>query len=429
MYIMRPLVLAALTLVISACSQTAIPGTKTAALRPQNFGTTASDNASGLAKHSSGVYVVGDTSGNLHGTNKGGTDAFIRKVDTDGKVIWGRQFGTAAGDAASDVAADATGNAYVLGRTSGNMARTLRGGNDFFLRKYTSSGSVAWTRQFGLDTADYPGGVAVSGNFVYVVGMGDTFGAFVYRFSTSSGRTWSKKQLSAYVLYQPKTDITVDGNGNIYIASTISVTCVDQHPYSACTNVRIDKYNTLGNLVWSKQLNYAQRDSGESITAYGSSVYVAIHTFDVPDDEHYVQLVKLNTSGTAQWIKFLGVADAYEEYLRGRSDTVSADSSGVYVASTAIINYVDHFDLSYDRQAYSAAKFATDGSPVWELGSLSSDRGDVPEERLYGFLNAVVARGGSDVYIAGNVNAGVSRSNDAFLKRLNASTGGTVWNR
>lgn len=426
MNITRPLVLvvSVLALVVSGCSQTAVHGGEVADLSSQNFGTTASDNASGLAKHSSGVYVVGNTSGNLHGTNKGGTDVFIRKVDTGGKVIWGRQFGTAAGDAASNVATDATGNAYVLGRTSGALARSLRGESDFFLRKYTSSGSVAWTRQFGLDTADYPSGVAVSGNSVYVMGASDTFGGFIYRFNTGKGSTWWKKPLSAGT-----SDITVDGSGNIYVAGTLPVTCDYPEFESDCLGVRLDKLNTSGSLVWSKRLNYAQDDRLVAITAHGSSVYVAIETFDVGDDESYVQLVKLNTSGVAQWIRFLGVAWAYDGYLHSRFDTVSADSSGVYVATTATINYDDPSDPSYDRRAYAATKFAADGSHVWDHGSLDDNYDGTPDERLYGSLNAVVARGGGDVYIAGTLGAGVSRSNDAFLKRLNASTGTTVWNR
>jgi hypothetical protein len=129
------------------------------------------------------------------------------------------------------------------------MARTLRGGNDFFLRKYTSSGSVAWTRQFGLDTADYPGGVAVSGNFVYVVGVSENIATFVYRFSLKNGDTWSKKQFSAYIPHATgDVDITVDGSGNIYVAGTIPVGCDYSEFQSDCTDVRLDKQNTLGDL-------------------------------------------------------------------------------------------------------------------------------------------------------------------------------------
>lgn len=424
----RSLIFAAafLALVVSGCSQTSIPTSQHADLAPQNFGTPAADGASGLAKHSSGVYVTGNTLGNLHSTQKGQGDAFIRKLDTGGKVIWGRQFGTPASDAASDIATDTAGNAYVLGRTSGNLARALRGSNDFFLRKYTASGRVAWTRQFGLETSDMLGGVAVSGSYVYVVGSSEGLGTFVYRFNAKTGGTYWKKRFDA----PSQGAITADVSGNVYIAGTTSAACEYPDFQSDCDDVRLQKYNAAGNLVWSKKLNYAQTDQAVAITAHGSSVYLVVHTFDVPDDESYSQLVKLNASGVAQWSKFLGVASAYEEYISSRSDSVSADSSGVYAASTALTNFDDPFDSSHDRQAYAVAKFAPDGSFLWEVGSLDYDGGgDEPDRRIYGALSAVVARGSGDVYIAGTVGGGAGRSSDAFLKRLNAVTGRTVWNK
>ena len=427
MPITRPLIFAAafLALAVSGCSQTPIPTSQPAGLTPQNFGTSTSDDASGLARYSSGVYVIGGTLGNLHGTQKGRGDAFIRKVDTGGRVIWGRQFGTPASDAAFYVATDTAGNAYVLGRTSGKLARTLRGNSDFFLRKYTASGGVAWTRQFGLETSDMPGGVAVSGSYVYVVGSSEGLGTFVYRFNAKTGGTWWKKRFDA----SNQGAITADGSGNVYLTGTTPAVCEYPDFQSNCDDVRLQKYNAAGNLVWSKKLNYAETDRVEAITAHGSSVYLVVHTFDVPDDESYSQLVKLNASGVAQWSKPLGVASAYEQYISSRSDSVSADSSGVYAASTAITNFDDPHDSSYDRQAYAVAKFAPDGSFLWEVGSLDYDGGgDEPDRRVYGALSAVVARGG-DVYIAGTVGGGAGRGSDAFLKRLDAVTGRTVWNK
>lgn len=411
---------AVLALVIPACSQVSAPATDTTThLGPQAFGTPASESANGLAKYSSGVYVVGSTSGNLHGTQKGKGDAFIRKVNTRGEVIWGRQFGTSANDAALDVATDAGGNAYVFGRTSGNLARTVRGDFDFFVRKYTPSGSVAWTRQMGLDTSDVPGGVAVSGNSVYMVGTSGYIGVFLYRFNLDGG-TVSKNKFSSYA---SDSDVTVDGSGNIYAVGTVPASCDHPDFQDDCSNVLIRKYNASGNSVWSKHLNYAQDDSALAITAHGSDVYVLKNRFDVPDDESYTELVKLDVTGTVKWVKFLGVFYSNDD-LSSTYTAVSADGSGVYAATTTHYFRPDDPDYSYDdndnpSDAYRVSKFRADGSADWDVG--------LPADAIDRTVNAILARGNGDLYIAGAANLGGNRGYDAFVKRLDAATGSTVW--
>jgi len=98
MNITRPLITAAL-LTLAACAQVSTPGDEALPdLAPQTFGSSGTDVALSLAKHSAGVYVMGYTTGNLHATNKGEDDLFIRKYDTKGALLWGRQFGTPAQD-------------------------------------------------------------------------------------------------------------------------------------------------------------------------------------------------------------------------------------------------------------------------------------------------------------------------------------------
>ena len=83
-------------------------------------------------------------------TVRGGSDAFIRRYDRAGKVLWTRQFGTGAQDLGHDVAADA-GGLTVLGSTDGSFSGSggTLGIDDLFVRRYGRDGHVKWTRQFG----------------------------------------------------------------------------------------------------------------------------------------------------------------------------------------------------------------------------------------------------------------------------------------
>ena len=421
----RSFVLAAcvVALVVSGCSQPrelSTPG-----LEPQ-FGTAASDRAYGLAGYGTGVYVVGSTTGNLHGPHRGQGDAYIRKVGSDGRLLWGRQFGTPLGDRATDVATDAGGNVYVFGQTGGSLARALRGPTDFFLRKYNPSGDVLWTRQMGLDTADLPGGVAVSGSSVYVVGSSEDLGTFVYRFG-SSGGTWWKKRFGTNAREPGTPDIAAGGGGDVYVAGSVPVPCAEPESFNNCSSVKVDKYNASGTPVWSRQISLAQRNTLHAVAAYGGSVYLSNESFDVPDDDSFTKLVKLDAAGTVRWAKGIGLADVYSPTTYISTD-LSADGRGVYTASTQL-SYWDSPDPDPQRITYSLARFDLTGSPVWRAGLLF-EYTDEPPVGTYidGSLEDVLVHGGG-VYAVGSVDGGALRGPEALLKRLNAATGATVWER
>jgi len=106
----RSLLFAAFLLVLTACSQTPLsdPATR---LVPLDFGTAESDGVEALARHSSGIYAVGYTIGNLHDSFSGGFDSFIRKYDSTGVMLWGKQFGNGHAVHAKGVATDLNNNA------------------------------------------------------------------------------------------------------------------------------------------------------------------------------------------------------------------------------------------------------------------------------------------------------------------------------
>lgn len=76
------------------------------------------------------IVAVGGTEGDLETVNAGALDAFVRKYDSDGEIMWTRQFGTPPYDGAVDVAVDAAGNVVLVGDTVGDLAGTSAGGRD-----------------------------------------------------------------------------------------------------------------------------------------------------------------------------------------------------------------------------------------------------------------------------------------------------------
>jgi|GEM_PF-1602732 len=123
---------------------------------PAQFGTAGDDHANAIAVDSSGfVTVVGGTSGSLYATNQGQDDLFVIAFDPLGNVRWKQQIGTAGDDEALGVTTDGLGSVYVTGTTSGNLDGNIgSGGYDMFVIKYDKSGSKLWSRLLGSSQTD-----------------------------------------------------------------------------------------------------------------------------------------------------------------------------------------------------------------------------------------------------------------------------------
>ncbi len=172
----------------------------------RQFGTTAEDYANAIAVDATGVYVVGNTLGSLGGPNVGRWDAFVRKYDLNGNVVWTNQFGTDTDDFANGIVVDATG-IYVTGFTIGTLSGQSAGWWDAFVRKYDANGNVAWTKQFGSAGADYTNAIAADATGIYVVGYttGSLFGnnaggwdAWVWKCDPNGNVLWADQFGTAY---------------------------------------------------------------------------------------------------------------------------------------------------------------------------------------------------------------------------------------
>ena len=85
-----------------------------------------------------------------HPPVSGPKDAFVRKYTASGTVSWTSQFGTPGSDTATAVAVGPDGAVYVVGQLAGT---TQPGATPFyaFVRKYAADGTEAWTQQFGAE--------------------------------------------------------------------------------------------------------------------------------------------------------------------------------------------------------------------------------------------------------------------------------------
>jgi hypothetical protein len=103
-------------------------------------------------------------SGDKTAINYGISDFWIMKIDSSANIIWQQTMGGNGSDIPFDIIENADQSVTVCGRTNSNQSATksenLLGGNDCWLMKFSSTGSVLWENTIGGSLLDDPRSVA-----------------------------------------------------------------------------------------------------------------------------------------------------------------------------------------------------------------------------------------------------------------------------
>jgi hypothetical protein len=231
------------------------------------------------------------------------------KLNSSGQVQWITQLGavtavpggdTSRNDVCNGVAVDGSGNVYCAGYTDGSLGEANGGFSDAFVMKLNSSGQVQWITQLGAVTAvpggdtsliDYCRGVAVDGSGnVYCAGetqgsLGEANGGIVDAFMmklNSSGQVQWITQLGA-VTAVPGGDtsqqdqcygVAVDGSGNVYCAGKTGGSLGEANGGSY--DAFVMKLNSSGSVQWIKQLGAVTAVPGGDTSQYDQCYGVAV---------------------------------------------------------------------------------------------------------------------------------------------------------
>ena len=137
----------------------------------KSWGGITNDDGRGIAYDANGNLVVtgGFSSSVDFGggavTSKGGSDAFVMKLNSSHALAWVQTFGGTSTDEAVSVSVDTSGELLVGGLfesslSVGGQMLTSAGDKDIFAIKMGATGSTTWAKQFGSAEADEGVGVA-----------------------------------------------------------------------------------------------------------------------------------------------------------------------------------------------------------------------------------------------------------------------------
>jgi hypothetical protein len=331
----------------------------------RQFGTATADEATAVAVDGShNAFVGGNTAGDLYGPNAGLWDGFLRKYNYQGAVLWTTQFGTPESDKVYDVTTDGSGGAYVVGYT-GPLSRPGAHDTDAYVRRYDASGGLVWTQTFGSQADDSAYGVAVdrSGN-AYVAGQtaGSLFAAnagsadvFLCKYDANNNLVWGRQVGSAGGDWAGRHCVALDPSGNIYISGGTDGNLGGLSPGYNC--MFLIKYTPEGNLAWKKQYDEGQWAAAEGLTADTLG-----HLF-VSGSVAWGAVRRLDTDGNIQWIRATYGYSMFPGGAPSRAVAVALDGAGNACLAG------ENSDLNYNAAIWQVD---ASGNPLWGLVQATS---------------------------------------------------------
>jgi len=390
---------------------------------PQSIAVDSSGNVYATGYFSSTTIGFGGVSNDINLTNRGGDDFFVVKYNSSGVAQWAKNPVSGSGtgnDQGHGITVDSSGNVYVVGSfvsstvgfggVSNDVNLTLRGGGDFFVVKYNSSGVAQWAKNAvsgsgtGSENArsvavDTSGNIYVTGdsqtptnglsfggvsNDVNLTYRGGNYDFFVVKYNSSGVAQWAKNPVSGSGKYDDSGySVAVDSDSNVYVGGITTY-----------ADVSFGGVNNDVNLI---------------------------HDIGVPGSTDFF-VVKYNSSGVAQWVKYPAQgsgtsSDSVSSIFVDSSNNVYAagsfyfasPSNGATLGFGGTNNDVNLTNRGADNYDFFVVKYNSSGVAQWAKNAASGSGSG------YDSASAVSADTSGNVYIIGVSSLSIGFGSDKNL--------------
>lgn len=341
-----------------------------------------------------------------------------------GQTDWTRQFGTGANDEARAVAVDSTG-VYVLYAVYATTGETTE-----FMAKYSLDGTQQFNRQIGTINTMRPFAISATAAGVYVVGStnvalsGQTSAggtdAFIQRYDTAGNLLWTRQFGTSS--YDDAVGVAADTTG-VYLAGN-TLSSLQGQTSAGGPDAYLRKYDVNGNALWTRQVGTGLTDAGRAVAADASGVYFAgwvgsVLAGQVGAGGEDAFLQKYDANGALLWTRQFG-SEAFDNPA-----AVSLDGSGVYVTGTTAGQFPGQTGFGGGTDGF-IQKLDLSGNPQWvrQFGTTSFDFADAGAADGSG----IVVAGSTGGTFPGQTAAGILGVPDAFAQKYDAN-GTLQWTR
>ena len=308
------------------------------------LGGTNTDQAYSIIQTTDGGFIIagstlskdGDVSGYHQNASYPYADAWIVKLDGNGKKQWQHCYGGTGEDRAYSII-QTTDGGYAFAGYTGSIDGDVKGGHgyeDYWIVKLDPSGTIEWQKCLGGSQSDYATSIIQTSDKGYAItGESDSHDGDVtnnHNIGGPSSDVWVVKLDAAGSIQwqrcfggnwtdESKQIIETSDGGYAIAALTYSsdgdVTGFHPPTPPAMWDVWILRLDGNGNLLWEKCFGGTGSEEGMSLvqTADGGFVFtgcIESSDGDAANRVHYgedeIWLVKIDSSGIIEWKKILG---------------------------------------------------------------------------------------------------------------------------
>jgi hypothetical protein len=343
------------------------------------YGGTQLDIANSIVETQDGGYLIAGMSHSNDNDfigNYGFGDGKIIKLDSDGNMIWSKNYGGSNQDEIKSIISNLDGTFILIGST-GSSDHDLTGNHgswDVWVMKINQSGDVIWSKNFGGSQEDFgqevistqDGGFLVGGfsssNDFDVTGNFGNADYWVLKLDQAGNLLWNKNYGGSMDDYLYGLAETEEGDFGL-VGYTYSSDFLVTNNYGDL-DVWLVKIDSSGNLIWDRNYGGSSSEEGHAITSLDNQFLITGMSSDIDHDvtESFgwvdLWMFKVDGNGELIWQKSMGGDWAdYGKYIQ-----IDTNGNGLVVGHYEHDNPTNQFeDINMDFWIikYSDVEMAT----------------------------------------------------------------------
>ena len=326
----------------------------------QVYGGTGDDRGRQIIQTQDGGYaIIGSSESNdidVSGNN-GAQDYWFAKLDSSGTISWQKSFGFSGSDIGISVLQSNDQGYLITGildvTASGGLGNSSRSnqrhaGGDYWALKLSVSGDIEWSKYYGGNFTETPGGIAQTNDDGFIIAGGSdsndtdissnigSYDFWIIRIAANGDLVW-EKSFGGEENDEARA-IVKSSDGNFVIAGDTRSNNGNVSSNNGAADLWIIKISPDGNLIWEKTLGGTSFDVARAITTTQDNGFLLAGSSRSSDGDVAMNkgqndawALKVDSNGAIEWEISAGGSDIDFAYgiseLNDKSIVVVGDTT------------------------------------------------------------------------------------------------------